>query len=62
MEKRVVYVDNAATTAMSDGAVEAMMPYLQGVYGNPSSLHTAGQVAKEALEDERARLAKRLTC
>ena len=62
MEKRVVYVDNAATTAMSDGAVEAMMPYLQGVYGNPSSLHTAGQVAKEALEDARARIAKRLNC
>ncbi len=55
---KTIYVDNAATTAMSDKAVEAMTPYLKGVYGNPSSLHTVGQVAKEALEDARARFAK----
>ena len=42
---------------MSDKAIEAMMPYLKGVYGNPSSLHTVGQTAKEALEEARARLA-----
>lgn len=54
---RTIYVDNAATTAMSDKAIEAMMPYLKGVYGNPSSLHTVGQTAKEALEEARARLA-----
>ena len=58
--KKTVYVDNAATTAMSDAAVKAMLPYLQGVYGNPSSLHTVGQTAKEALEDARARIAARL--
>lgn len=61
MEK-TVYVDNAATTAMSDKAIEAMMPYLKGVYGNPSSLHTVGQVAKEALEEARVRVAKCLNC
>ncbi len=55
---KTIYVDNAATTAMSDKAIEALTPYLKGVYGNPSSLHTVGQVAKEALEDARARFAK----
>lgn len=54
---RTIYVDNAATTAMSDKAIEAMMPYLKGIYGNPSSLHTVGQTAKEALEEARAKLA-----
>ncbi len=39
---------------MSDAAIRAMMPYLKEVYGNPSSLHTAGQTAKEALERARA--------
>lgn len=58
MRMKTIYVDNAATTAMSDKAVEALTPYLKGVYGNPSSLHTVGQVAKEALEDARVRFAK----
>ena len=57
-----VYADNAATTKMSDTAVKAMLPYFQNVYGNPSSLHTAGQEAKEALEDARARVAKCIGC
>lgn len=57
---KTIYVDNAATTAMSVTAVKAMEPYLTGVYGNPSSLHTAGQVAKEALDTFRARVAARL--
>lgn len=57
-----VYADNAATTKMSKVAIEAMMPYLEGVYGNPSSLHTMGQQAKEVLEDARARMAKLLGC
>ncbi len=51
---KTIYADNAATTAMSDAAIRAMMPYLKEVYGNPSSLHTAGQTAKEALERARA--------
>lgn len=59
---KTIYVDNAATTAMSDIAIEAMIPYLKGVYGNPSSLHTVGQVAKEALENARERIAKCLNC
>ena len=55
---RIVYVDNAATTAMSDKAISAMTPYLKEIYGNPSSLHTSGQIAKEALDEARARVAK----
>ena len=57
---KTIYVDNAATTAMSDRAIEAMTPYLKEVYGNPSSLHTVGQVAKEALEEARVAIAKLL--
>lgn len=58
--QKTIYADNAATTAMSDVAIAAMTPYLKQVYGNPSSLHTVGQVAKEALDDARARIAARL--
>ncbi len=53
-----VYADNAATTRMSARAKLAMMPYLDDVYGNPSSLHTYGQVAKEALEAAREDVAR----
>ena len=59
-DKKTIYVDNAATTAMSKTAINAMLPYLDGVYGNPSSLHSAGQAAKDALEGFRARIAARL--
>ena len=57
-----VYADNAATTKLSDVALAAMMPYFTTVYGNPSSLHSVGQEAKEHLEDARARVAKCLGC
>ena len=57
-----VYADNAATTKMSRLAIDAMVPYFDTVYANPSSLHTPGQEAKEALEDARARMAKCLGC
>lgn len=57
-----VYADNAATTKMSPTAINAMVPYFDKIYGNPSSLHTVGQVAKEALEDARARVAACLGC
>ena len=52
-----IYFDNAATTKMSKTAIEAMLPYMDTVYGNPSSLHSAGQVAAEALTDARQRIA-----
>ena len=57
-----VYADNAATTKMSKTAIAAMLPYFDEVYGNPSSLHSVGQAAKEALEDARARVAACLGC
>lgn len=58
--EKTIYVDNAATTAMSDAAIAAMTPYLKNVYGNPSSLHTVGQTAKEALDAARAIIAEKL--
>ncbi len=57
-----VYADNAATTAMSRVAIDAMLPYFDKVYGNPSSLHSAGQEAKEALDAARETVAKCLGC
>ena len=57
-----VYADNAATTKISKHALQAMMPCSETYYGNPSSLHTVGQEAKEVLDDARARVAKCLGC
>ena len=57
-----IYTDNAATTRMSDTAVAAMLPCLQGNYGNPSSLHSVGQQAAEALQGARETVAKCLGC
>lgn len=52
-----IYLDNGATTKMSKTALSAMLPYLENIYGNPSSLHSIGQAAAEALADARARIA-----
>ena len=57
-----VYADNAATTKMSRVAIDAMLPYMESYFGNPSSLHSVGQEAKEHLEDARARVAACLGC
>ncbi len=57
-----VYADNAATTKMSRTAMEAMVPCFEKFYGNPSSLHTVGQEAKEVLEQARADIAQCLGC
>lgn len=57
-----VYADNAATTKISEAALSAMMPVFEEYYGNPSSLHSVGQKAKELLEDARSRLAACLGC
>lgn len=59
---REIYADNAATTKMSRIAIDAMLPYMDRIYGNPSSLHSVGQRANEALCDARERIAKRLGC
>ena len=55
-----VYADNAATTKTSKTAINAMLPMLEEFYGNPSSLHTPGQLAKEKLEQARETMAKYL--
>ena len=55
-----IYADNAATTRMSQTAIQAMLPYMDKIYGNPSSLHSVGQAALEALTDARTRVAKAL--
>ena len=57
-----VYADNAATTKMSQVAIDAMLPYFDKIYGNPSSLHSVGQEAKEALDAARETVANCLGC
>lgn len=57
-----VYADNASTTAMSRTAIDAMLPYLDNIYGNPSTLHSVGQRAKEALDAARETVAQCLGC
>jgi len=57
-----IYADNAATTKISQHALQAMMPCFETHYGNPSSLHTVGQEANEILADARARVAACLGC
>lgn len=52
-----IYADNAATTRMSRTAIDAMIPYMENVYGNPSSLYSIGQEAKEALDRAREQVA-----
>ena len=57
-----IYTDNAATTKVSDTALAAMLPCLQDNYGNPSSLHSVGQRAAEALQGAREAVARCLGC
>lgn len=57
-----VYADNAATTKMSRKAIDAMIPYMETEFGNPSSLHSVGQRANEALMEARQKVAKCLGC
>ena len=58
----LIYADNAATTKMSRTAIDAMLPYMETYYGNPSSLHTVGQQAAEALQKARETVAACLGC
>ena len=57
-----IYADNAATTKISEKALEAMMPFFKEVYGNPSSLHTFGQKANESMWAARKTIADCLGC
>ncbi|MFC2302085.1 MAG: aminotransferase class V-fold PLP-dependent enzyme, partial [Selenomonas artemidis] len=57
MSERIVYLDHAATTPIDPRVYEAMQPYLSGVYGNPSSLHTFGQLARRGIDRAREKTA-----
>lgn len=56
----MIYLDNAATTKLSDAAREVMEPYLNERYGNPSGIYSLGEQAKEAIEESRSIIAKML--
>lgn len=60
--KQFIYADNAATTKMSDVAVKAMLPYLQEIYSNASSVHLLGQRSAAALFSARQQVAQVLNC
>lgn len=62
MKKQFIYADNAATTKMSDVAVKAMLPYLQEIYANASSVHLLGQRSAAALFSARQQVAQVLNC
>lgn len=62
MEKQFIYADNAATTKMNDVAVRAMLPYLQEIYANASSVHLLGQRSAAALFIARQQVAQVLNC
>ncbi|MBS1361355.1 MAG: cysteine desulfurase [Acidaminococcaceae bacterium] len=62
MMKQFIYADNAATTKMSDVAVKAMLPYLQEIYANASSVHLLGQRSAAALFSARQQVAQVLNC
>ncbi|MBL7003062.1 MAG: cysteine desulfurase [Gammaproteobacteria bacterium] len=54
--------DHNASTPLAAEALDKMLPYLQSLYGNPSSLHQSGRVAKSAIETARAELAECINC
>lgn len=58
----MIYADNAATTKLSEKALDEMMPYLTEGYGNPSSVHAAGQRAAAAIQRAREEIARSLNC
>ena len=60
MADRLVYADNAGTTAMSKKALDAMMPFMTEIYGNPSAIYSVGREAKKALEAVVANISKAL--
>ncbi len=59
---QAIYLDNAATTPVHPQVLEAMMPYLTTVYGNPSSIHAHGREARSAIEKARKTVARLLNC
>ncbi|MCM1382513.1 MAG: cysteine desulfurase NifS, partial [Muribaculaceae bacterium] len=62
MEKRFIYADNAATTAVSKRVLEAMLPYMTEQFGNPSSIYKLGRDAERAITDAREKIAAAMGC
>lgn len=60
ISRRKVYLDNAATTAMDDRVIEAMIPFMKNHYGNPSSVHSHGREVRAAIEKSRKKVAELL--
>lgn len=58
----MIYLDNAATTRTSKEAIEAMMPYFNTYYGNPSSGYEFGNIGREAMDQGRIKLSKMINC
>ena len=59
----MIYLDNNATTKLDEEVFKAMEPYLKGEhFGNPSSLHTAGRIVRDAIEESREKVARFLNC
>ena len=57
-----VYLDNAATTAMDDRVIEAMLPFMKNHYGNPSSVHSHGREVRTAIERSRKKSGRIAPC
>ena len=57
-----IYLDNAATTVVSEEVVDAMMPYFTDIYGNPGSIHSIGAQARKAVDDARETVAGFMGC
>ena len=55
---KIVYVDNAATTAVTPSVLESMLPFYKEIYGNPSSIYSMGRIAKKAVTEAREKIAK----
>jgi len=53
-----IYLDNAATTALDPKVIDSMLPYMQQIYGNPSSTHAHGREARAAIEKARKQVAE----
>lgn len=54
----MIYMDNAATTRITDSVFEAMLPYLKENYGNPSAIYSLGQRSRAAIENSRIKIAE----
>lgn len=62
MDDRIIYMDHSGTTPLDSRVLEAMLPHLSQMFGNPSSIHSVGQDAKRALDESRESISRILGC